>query len=1191
MQNVAFRPDTLDHMQLPFKLVHGQIGTLQIHVPWRALKSPVVIDLADIELTLSLLTPEDLSYTASSERAWAVKQAHLAAQELQELAAGASSESDGKPPSEAKQGGMLWPLVQHAVTMLLRRLHLSVKNVHIRVVDPTTGRSFGFKLGKLHTCLPGEAEHASLLLAEDAGVAVHSSTAARGSIQKQVAVEGIQLYWKVGKDNTSIRITRSTSIPSSRLSGEEEEEEEGAACPLRDLPPSSTKDEDETRASDDSDTNWNVLYSTDIIVHVISTIIGAGGTEPIKVHASAVVHSVPLAVRPCQMKDILHCIDQVNWTLARAKHSHLRPPSTSRDWRATWRYAVNAVLADLKGPLKAAPWRPPAQIQHDRRQYVLLYRKKLEAERELEKKTEEAAAAASVASSDVPLLTKTPQRQEQHQTSSTPVPIRIGLSPIGEKRLVEFERLLCVDDILMCRSAAAHSLDGTAASDITGVKKDTRADSDNESAAGGGIFWGLAKAASFVGYGASATTTRPGRDGGSPSTTKPSASALLPRPTASDVLELYEAVDFHPEEEERKKSMNEGESDHGNGDVDGVDASPSTMKAHSKGGSWLEVSVNCLLTEATLTLKSDETGVPVVAICLQALHTEIRLGGSCGSDDDDGDEHADDEKSDQNKATNARSTIPRSSEPVGLTAGVTLTNLYGLDYTSSSSVGSTRTINSTTGKEEREPVIFFGRGPSTTQQNASSTQSPPSCSDTTSSSTSSAPTLPPVVRLKYTVSASKLDLLVQPLRLRLQPVLLQTLVQCIPPTVEGSYVGSCMDALNALSDTSRAAFKAERLQQLGPPLDLVAKIVDVEMLLVASSRGDSRSASTRGGGVLLRTGAVVLHSVGQAASFAASEPIFQVLGRLQDVMLSEGNARNELGRAVAAVEQQIVYQHIDFSFTAVQIMAITPSVCTSATSVSTYSPEIEILSNFLLPSDHGDHRNTPRQHQAPAVAPPLNPTDVVSVLMHPVKVSGSIESHRLTLDFGVPQLLLHLDIDPIRANVQYGDVKLITDIMATGSDGNTGSAAPPLPAETVAAAGLLAGPVQTSIDLSLSSIDIHYADTGGFTSQISLKKGNFNFQSHAPAVGAGSQIGLKLTLDSLLLEDSSSHPSVACALPAVLSPVYRLGKKVFIGTMVVEVVPMTEVGGVKALEVQLGDAVLDGFNEEPGNFIARYDSW
>ena len=64
--------------------------------------------------------------------------------------------------------------------------------------DPQTGISFGLTLAKLHTCLPSEAEHASLLLSEDAGVLAHSSAAARGSIQKQLAVQGLAVYFRPG---------------------------------------------------------------------------------------------------------------------------------------------------------------------------------------------------------------------------------------------------------------------------------------------------------------------------------------------------------------------------------------------------------------------------------------------------------------------------------------------------------------------------------------------------------------------------------------------------------------------------------------------------------------------------------------------------------------------------------------------------------------------------------------------------------------------------------------------------------------------------------------------------------------------------------------------------------------------------------------------------------------------------------
>jgi hypothetical protein len=69
------------------------------------------------------------------------------------------------------------------------------------------------------------------------------------------------------------------------------------------------------------------------------------------------------------------------------------------------------------------------------------------------------------------------------------------------------------------------------------------------------------------------------------SSTKTSASALLPRPTASDVRELYEAVDFHPEEEERKKNNKEQEEEGGSGSSGaGVDVSPTQTKAGAEGG-------------------------------------------------------------------------------------------------------------------------------------------------------------------------------------------------------------------------------------------------------------------------------------------------------------------------------------------------------------------------------------------------------------------------------------------------------------------------------------------------------------------------------------------------------------------------------------------------------------------------------
>jgi hypothetical protein len=124
---VALRLDALDHLQLPFALRSGRIGRIQAQVPWRALRSPVVVDLADVHLYVALRRDEELEEGPAGERAWLAKLAELAAAELAALAAAGASGSE----AAGRQGGVLWSFMQHVVTMLVNRLQLTVSNVHI----------------------------------------------------------------------------------------------------------------------------------------------------------------------------------------------------------------------------------------------------------------------------------------------------------------------------------------------------------------------------------------------------------------------------------------------------------------------------------------------------------------------------------------------------------------------------------------------------------------------------------------------------------------------------------------------------------------------------------------------------------------------------------------------------------------------------------------------------------------------------------------------------------------------------------------------------------------------------------------------------------------------------------------------------------------------------------------------------
>ena len=103
---------------------------LSAQVPWRALRSPVVVELSDVHLRIALRRDEELSEGAAAERAWLTKQAELAAAELAALAA-AQGGGGGSDAGGTRAGGVLWSFVQHVLSMLLNRLQLSVSKVHI----------------------------------------------------------------------------------------------------------------------------------------------------------------------------------------------------------------------------------------------------------------------------------------------------------------------------------------------------------------------------------------------------------------------------------------------------------------------------------------------------------------------------------------------------------------------------------------------------------------------------------------------------------------------------------------------------------------------------------------------------------------------------------------------------------------------------------------------------------------------------------------------------------------------------------------------------------------------------------------------------------------------------------------------------------------------------------------------------
>jgi hypothetical protein len=195
LDHVSLRPEAFQHLQLPFSFVSGSIGCIQAQIPWRALSSPIVVELSDVHIKFKPLDKSEIDDPKlASQHAWRAKQAAIAIAEIatsQMNPNNAKNGSNTNNMSTSSSGGILWYFLHHVLTSLVNRLQLSLKNITVSFEDPSTGREFGFQLAELKTC-PAEKIGSSSVIDNNNN---NTASAARGSIQKQFKMEGLALHW------------------------------------------------------------------------------------------------------------------------------------------------------------------------------------------------------------------------------------------------------------------------------------------------------------------------------------------------------------------------------------------------------------------------------------------------------------------------------------------------------------------------------------------------------------------------------------------------------------------------------------------------------------------------------------------------------------------------------------------------------------------------------------------------------------------------------------------------------------------------------------------------------------------------------------------------------------------------------------------------------------------------------------
>lgn len=128
LENILIRAKPINDLKLPFRLLYGRIGKLNIQIPWKSnFSSATTINIETIQVVVSLINQEDwqfLDYISfDSKIAYLNKFAQNRIQELVE----AFTKKEGEGSSTYGD---------RIILKILDNLHVNFKNIHLRIEEP-----------------------------------------------------------------------------------------------------------------------------------------------------------------------------------------------------------------------------------------------------------------------------------------------------------------------------------------------------------------------------------------------------------------------------------------------------------------------------------------------------------------------------------------------------------------------------------------------------------------------------------------------------------------------------------------------------------------------------------------------------------------------------------------------------------------------------------------------------------------------------------------------------------------------------------------------------------------------------------------------------------------------------------------------------------------------------------------------
>ncbi|ESO10807.1 hypothetical protein HELRODRAFT_72498 [Helobdella robusta] len=314
LNNLYVKENLFDDLDLPIRVVYGNIGQLKLKIPWKNLYTEPTIALLD-GLYIIAVPNSSIAYDEAKEQKamWEAKQ-----KELNKIEEAKKIEAEKYQPKDPKKDTFAEKLTANVI----KNLEVKVTNIHVRYEDAFTNPKYPFSIGvtlKEVSCQTTDENWNVMTIKENAS-----------TIHKLLKLDSFSLYWNLvptsyrNQDRSNIMTTLKNNIAVT------------------------TTNNNNSINNNSYDINSIVEPLTSIAKLKMNPKPEQDGFQLPKIIFSVVFEEICIALQKMQYQTMLEYLDSFERLTLSSKYRKYRPIVPRRNnAKIWWKFAMDCVMNEL----------------------------------------------------------------------------------------------------------------------------------------------------------------------------------------------------------------------------------------------------------------------------------------------------------------------------------------------------------------------------------------------------------------------------------------------------------------------------------------------------------------------------------------------------------------------------------------------------------------------------------------------------------------------------------------------------------------------------------------------------------------------------------------------------------------------------------------------------------------------------